>query len=1001
MSLLNITFFNGFGVEVSQQPVLHFYSQKSKALFAYLVLEANEQPQARSHLAGLLWPDYPDARARRNLSQTLTALRKDLGGHTAVNALFQITTQTIRLEQNKSVFVDVSTFEGQLAAVHNHDHAALQQCPDCLSKLETITSLYTGPLLNQFSLDDSNLFLDWLVARRERHLQQAIEAFSLLERGYTAQGRGEEALRAIDQLLILAPWQEAAHRQRMHLLAQQGQRIQALNQYEVLADILMRELGVPPAAETDTLYDQILAGEIEVVQQASTVRATAAPLVTPPATPPPFQAPPSPPHFVGREPELSQIKHLIEADQTAPVPIALVGMGGIGKTALAILKAHQLKDDFADGVLWGNPLTSDPLNILDLWAQAYDHDFSGLTDLNSKAAAVRGLLAHKKALIVLDNVEDAATVRPLLPNGGRCQVLMTTRNLDVAAALNAQSVQMRELTSQNSQTLMIRILGKARVLGQPAEAAAAQRIGVQLHHLPLAIEIAAQRLKSRPRMPLAALAMRLGDTKQRLALKISDQAVRASFEVSWDGLPSLAQQVFMGMAPFAGRSFTAAALAAVTELDLYDLEDELYSLVALSLLNEAEDGRYQQHPLLADFAAEKAAVSGDAESRTRFCQYYLEFAKSQQQQLDMLEPEWDNLNQAVTHALALGLNQLVLDYTDVLADTWIGFSRFHDADNGYRLAVQAAEQMQGEAAEERRAQTYLRWSEVALELNRYDEAWAHLTAALPHFYACEDDTHIGYAKFYQGRILFEQGEYKKAEPFLRESQALFATLENRPAEGAAWVALGRLVYEGEGRLKQAEEMGKKAMALLSDKGDKSAELSAVNSSVFRLMALIMLRQNRLNEAEQYAKQAIEVSRKIKSPAEEGAALYLLVGLNNTRERYQEALKIGRDCLQRFEKLGNRRFAAMVGQQLIIAHKYLGQLEQAQEMIVKTQKIYREIEDRLGYGYVLCQLGDIYMITKGIAEAQQVYQEALEIGTYLNHAHLCQQANGRLQKAVVN
>ena len=83
--------------------------------------------------------------------------------------------------------------------------------------------------------------------------------------------------------------------------------------------------------------------------------------------------------------------------------IAVYGKGGIGKSTLAAYITHQLKDQFTDGVLWGNPVTSNPIDILDVWAQAYGYDFSHLSDIESKATAVRGVLADKKTLIVIDS----------------------------------------------------------------------------------------------------------------------------------------------------------------------------------------------------------------------------------------------------------------------------------------------------------------------------------------------------------------------------------------------------------------------------------------------------------------------------------------------------------------------------------------------------------------------------------------------------------------------
>ncbi|MEM8859986.1 MAG: BTAD domain-containing putative transcriptional regulator, partial [Chloroflexota bacterium] len=349
MALEKLLLFNGFRpFAADDQPITKFYSQKTKALLVYLLLEALDRPQTRSQLAGLLWPDHPDSRARRNLSQTLTSLRKDIGDQSSNQSLFHTTTQQITIDPQATPWVDVLEFQSKLTAVGAYGQEELTQNDESLAQLEQAADLYTGPLLDQFDVAQSDLFENWLLAKREHLQQQAVHVFNQLANGYAARGRLEEGLNVVDRLIHLAPWQESAHRQKMMLLAQQGQRIAALNQYEVLSDVLMAELGVPPSAETDELYDQIMAGDVERVVQTVVVAAQADPESAPVA---PFQAPSFSPHFVGREDEIANIKNLLSDADSSGSPVALVGMGGVGKSTLAAHFTHLLKDQFDDGVL--------------------------------------------------------------------------------------------------------------------------------------------------------------------------------------------------------------------------------------------------------------------------------------------------------------------------------------------------------------------------------------------------------------------------------------------------------------------------------------------------------------------------------------------------------------------------------------------------------------------------------------------------------------------------
>ena len=559
MPHLTLTCFNNLQIALDGRPVSAFYSTKAQALLVYLAVEQG-MPHTRSALSGLLWPDYTDKRARRNLSQTLTALRKDINDRPDEHSFFDIATQSIAFKTQSPHTLDVIQFNQLLADAPTY--AQLQQAVD----------LYKGPFLEDYPTIDSDLFEDWVLATREVLHQQALAALAQLSHAHATQGDLPQALTVTRRLLQLAPWQEEAHRQLMLLLARNGQRTEALAQYDTCTQLLMDELGVAPSTETDALYDQILAGELPKAALSSHGLATPSD-----AKSAPFQAIATPTHFVGREAEIEAIRMILSSDHeehAGAMLVALVGMGGVGKTTLAAGIATAARTDFADGVLWANTTTSPPYEILDLWGRAYGYDFSGLSDLESRATAVRGMLADKQTLIVLDNVDDAALVRPLLPNGERCAVLLTTRNQEVAAALNAQSHLLGELSAESGAELLTQILGEARVHSEHDAAAEICRL---LHCLPLAVEIAAKRLKSRPRMTLTAMADRLHSAQQRLDLGISDQAVRTSFAVSWDALEGELQHAFALQALFAGRPFTADAIAHIAQSDPFDADEHLYA----------------------------------------------------------------------------------------------------------------------------------------------------------------------------------------------------------------------------------------------------------------------------------------------------------------------------------------------------------------------------------------------------------------------------------------
>jgi serine/threonine protein kinase/DNA-binding SARP family transcriptional activator/Tfp pilus assembly protein PilF len=706
-------------------------------------------------------------------------------------------------------------------------------------------------------------------------------------------------------------------------------------------------------------------------------------LQPPPATQSgPYQAPAAPPHFVGREAALAELADLIASQQV----VALVGMGGIGKTSLAAALAQKLRPHFGDGVLWANTRNSETSNILELWGRAYDHDFSGLTDLASRETAVRSLLTEKQTLILLDNVDDAADARPLLLHGARGAVLLTTRNLDVASALNAHAFPVPELSPSGSQALLRQILGDERVAAKPEEAAAEQ-IGDLLHHLPLAVEIAAQRLKSRPRMTLAAMAQRLQNTQQRMGLEISDSAVRASFEVSWDGLDEGLQIFFAQMAVFDGRPFTVEAIATIADWNNYLAEDDLYTLATLSLVQEVGETRYKQHPLLADFAAEK--LGDDDAANGRMARYYLKYAQENGENFAALDPEWENLLAAVDVMHRELEWQMVLDLTAALGRSWFRYGRYHDANHAYALAETAANKLN---SDESLAHTLLNWAEIAIEQSSYDAAWERLETALRLFYELEDGTGIAKTEYFRGFVLYDQGEYEEAKQILEQNLKHIAK-DNPLEEAISTRLLARVYFELDETTDRAEQLAKRALKIQTAVSDNTQLIPTL-----RMLAQIEIRKGNLSTAEDFITQTLELSEQTQNLAEKGASIYILIEINIMRGNYGQAKWLANDGFELVKRLGSLRYQGMILHLQSVIYLRTKKFSQAKHISEQTLDIFRQIEDRLGYGYALRQLGDIYTEMNEPENAKKCWLEARQIATFLNHRYLSAQIEQRMSLA---
>ncbi|MFQ5434339.1 MAG: BTAD domain-containing putative transcriptional regulator, partial [Anaerolineae bacterium] len=795
-----------------------------KALAIVYYLATTRQTHSREVLAGLLWSDYTEQRARGNLRVELGKLRPILGDFLIIER------RSVTLDFDQPIALDVAHFE-----------VNLNQPDPSPEQMETAVSHYHGDFLADFSVRGAVLFEEWVLAQRERLRQMQQDALTKLTRSYTDQGAYERGITAARQLLAIEPWLEGAHRQLMLLLALDGQRAAALAQYDNCCQILMTELGVNPSPETDKLYDQIEAGKHDPGTAHSP-----RPLI-------PFQPSPQISHFVGRDAIIAALRQQL-TQPNGPHIMALVGMGGVGKSTLANQMAHTLRDDFPDGVLWADAVAGEPLDILNSWGKAYGYDFSGLADLKNRAAAVRGLLAEKKTLVVLDDVVGLARIRPLIPSGSGCAVLVTTRNLDVATALNAHEILLGELSAEDGVKLLATMLGAARIAAEPEAAA---EICALLQNLPLAVEIIGQRLRSRRRRKLADMANRLRAIEQRLGLEISDRVVRASFEVSWDALDGRSRRIFALLGVFGGRPFTAPALAHVADLNVYDAEDYLYSLTALSLLREDGAEQFRQHALLADFAREKLEGSETAvdphNAYHRMAVYYQNFAAAHKTDYAALQPEWLNLLAGMRVGHAQENWPLVLAYGQTLIDPWFAQARFADIQTGMAWVNDAAKALDDEPA---LAYMEMKWGQASIERNEYETAVAHLEKSLSRFRTLDDQARIAEIQFNPARIAIEHNEYEHALNLLHESKQIRQFLSDQNGIAAVLYREARVWAVFGPDIKKAVALAHEALAIQRKTRDIYWQINSL-----RLLTEIEIKRFNLSMAEQYCREAYELSQK--------------------------------------------------------------------------------------------------------------------------------------------
>ena len=392
MAGLAISLFGTFHATLDNIPLTSFESDKVRALLAYLAVETREA-HSRAILADLLWPEQNEERARRSLSQALYNLRTVLGERNSIivertsapTSRLSISPDGIQLNLGGDDCVDVVDFSRLMAACDQHLHRFIESCTSCLERFQAAAELYRGDFLDGFSVRGSTVFENWALLKRESYRQDASRAFSSLAAYQERQGRTQDALQAARRLAELEPYDDGACQGLMRLLADCGQRGDALAVYERFRQRLRDDLEVEPEAQTRAFYDHIrLQKDGEPVPSAryTNLPASLSPLI-------------------GREAELAEVQQRL-LDPACRL-LTIVGPGGSGKSRLALEAARGLLDRFADGVFL---VSLSPLISLESFIPGIAAALGlQIQEKKSPMLQVQDYLRRKELLLVLDGCE--------------------------------------------------------------------------------------------------------------------------------------------------------------------------------------------------------------------------------------------------------------------------------------------------------------------------------------------------------------------------------------------------------------------------------------------------------------------------------------------------------------------------------------------------------------------------------------------------------------------
>lgn len=571
-------------------------SPQQRALLAALLLREGRTATA-GELIDALWGDEPPSQALAAVRTYASRLRKVLSPGVLVS---ESGGYAIRLgDQHTESDVDGSldlALAQQLAADAEKAKAAGDLC-HARALLNKALSLWDGEVLasvpGPYAETQRARLDEWRLQLLETRMDMDLE-----------QGCHAQAVSELTALTAAHPLRERLRELLMLALYRSGRQAEALAVYADTRRLLADELGVDPRPGLKELQQRILQADPALAEPS-------APLSPEPTAAPvrPAQLPASVPDFTGRASFVSELGDVLSAASAPEGRVmavsALAGIGGVGKTTLAVHVAHQTRAAFPDGQLYvdlqgAGARAAEPETVLGAFLRALGVADASIPDsLEERAAQYRSMLDGRRVLVLLDNARDAAQVRPLLPGTEGCAALVTSRVRMVDLA-GAHLVDLDVMSPDEALQLFTKIVGEERVA---SERKAALDVVAACGFLPLAIRIAASRLAARRTWTVSVLAAKLADERRRLdELQAGDLAVKATFELGYGALEPAQARAFRLLGLADGPDMSLAAAAAVLDLPVEDTEDLLESLVDTSLLESAAPGRYRFHDLVRLYA---------------------------------------------------------------------------------------------------------------------------------------------------------------------------------------------------------------------------------------------------------------------------------------------------------------------------------------------------------------------------------------------------------------
>ena len=858
--------------------------------------------------------------------------------------------------------------------------------PRALALLEEALGLWRGPALAEFAVEG---FAREEIARLEEARLRAIEMKMEAE---LALGRHAELVGELKALVAASPLRERLRGQLMLALYRSGRQGEALRAFQEGRSVLVDELGVDPGPELQELHQQILlqAASLAAAPQAEAPRSNLPAPVT---------------SFVGRHSELQEAGRLLMRSRL----VTLTGVGGSGKTRLATELARTLLEtgSFPDGV-WLVELeaVSDPAVVPQSLAAALgirDGASIGMGGDNSRPLADRltDYLRGKELLVVLDNCEHlieacAQVADRVLRSAPRVRLLATSRErlgvtgealwpVPPLSVPESHEVSPEQLSRSDAAQLFT---DRATAV-QPAfvidadTAPAVSHICRRLDGIPLALELAAARVRI---LPPAEIAARLDDrfsllTGSRTALP-RHQTLRAAIDWSYGLLSGPERELFGRLSVFVG-GFTLEAAEEVCGDDGADVLELLSRLVDQSLVvpDDAGNVRFRMLETLRRYAAERLMESRAAGTlQRRHSEYLLRLAEraepflrgpQQATWMRRLEADHDNFSAAIDWALRHD-PEVAVRLSSALA--WFWLIGRHRSEVRRRLGevVETASSV----PPARRARALAWAAQLATVEGRLDQAASQAQEAYGLAKDAGDPWWLAMCEVILGLALGLHGQIGQAGELLEAGRARFGEIGDDWGTALASMLLG-YVSSFVAQHDQAVTLARRSLDGFRAAGDQWGQTMALE-----LLGVLARRRGAYADAIPVYEEALGVVRDLGLRDEVPFLLADLADLHVRLRDFETAAVLHKEALDLAQELGARDGVALAQIGLALASRRQGDYGRARELHLRALSYYREADLAADIAHCLASLGYVEELRGDLDAAEARHQESLRLAGQL-------------------